>query len=235
MKGEIPVVVPADYKPTKPVHGFFHVAAMLGGELIAAELHGRLMQSGLYEASTAIHVVIVGDTSQKDRLVDYIFSRHDKYDIFYTSSNLHDYEWPALCDMHDAANDVDMNCFYIHTKGASNCRPDVPVKIQENIRRWRDLMCYCTIGKFLECQYLLDSGHNTVGPLFKFGRHYAGNFWWTKSEHLKTLPYPEGNRMQAESWVTQDTDKGIFNQYAVDSNDLYGFDGNNPFKEYTRQ
>jgi hypothetical protein len=216
----------------KPVHGWFHVAAMLGGEYIAAELHGRLLQSGLYATSTAIHVSIVGSTEQAARLTDYIFSRHTKYDVFFVNSNLQEYEWPALVDMYKMAKNVDMNCFYIHTKGASNCRPDVPADIQKNIRCWRDVMCHFTIGDYKECQHLLDLGYDTVGPLFKFDRHYAGNFWWSKSSYLKTLPYPEGNRMQAEGWVTECGKPKVFNQFSVDSDDLYGFNGGNPFKEW---
>lgn len=229
------VTVPQNYKLLKPIHGWFHIAAMLGGDYIASEIHGRLMQSGLYEASTSIHISIVGDSNQKDRLIDYIFSRHSKYDIFYTSTNLEDYEWPSLVNMHKFAETNDANCFYIHTKGASNCRSDVSTSIQKNIRYWRDVMCYNTIGKYLECQYLLDSEYDTVGSLFKFGRHYAGNFWWTKTSHLRKLPYPQGNRMEAEGWVTNLSNVKVFDQFNVPSDDLYGFYTNNPFEGYTRQ
>jgi hypothetical protein len=243
--GERPVTVSENWKSTVPVQGWFHIAILEAGDHIASELHGRLIQSGLYRASTAIHVAILGDPVRARNLVEYVFSRHQKYDVHYVNENVTESEWASLKHLHKTAmKEDDFHAWYIHTKGASNCRPDVPFPIQRNIRRWRDVMCHYTIGDYKKCQYLLDSGYDTVGPLFKSNTgigvpHYAGNFWWATAKHIRRIPeLTEAqltNRSHAEAWVCS-PGGNHFNQYWIETSDLYGFEGNygdqGPFPGY---
>lgn len=208
------------------VHGWLHIACMYGGDLIAAELHGRLLQSGLYDATSTIHVSLLGDEYKRSRLIDNIFSRFSKYDVHYNDNNLKKYEWAALNHMHKTAQSQDnFNLWYIHTKGASNCRPDVPSNIQSNLRLWRNLMCYYVIGNHKQCNELL-LDYDTCGALFNKD-HYAGNFWWSTSNHVKQISEPTdlemSERMNAEFWIGK---KGNhYNLYKMPCNDLYGFNG----------
>jgi hypothetical protein len=240
--GEQSIVVPENWSPTVPVQGWFHIAAMGAGDYIAAELHGRLMQSGLYRASDIIHVTLLGDRAQSDRMNELIFSKHQKYKVEHISEDVTEYEWASLRHLYKTAKEgKDYHLWYIHTKGASNSRPDVPLSIQKNIRRWRDIMSHYTIGEHRKCRYLLKTGHDTVGSLLRWNTgciapYYAGNFWWATADYIRTLPEPEGNRSSAEGWISFPSVAGKhFNQFWIETMDLYGFSSNDdqgPFPGY---
>lgn len=197
---------------SKPTIGFFHVALMegLGGLTVAAEMHGRLLSSGLYAATDKIVVSILGDVRQAEHLVDYVFSRYDKYQVAHVSENLREWEWPTLASIKNVCSRVDCDVWYVHTKGASNCRPDVPGHIQRNIRNWRGVMCHDVMDQHDVCKYLLKE-YDAVGPLLYDGNehvpHFVGNFWWTKSSHVAKLAPVSGTliegRADAEAWVTR--------------------------------
>lgn len=187
------------------ITGYMHVALMHGisGHMITAELHGRLLSSGLYDASDSINVCIVGDGSET--IIDYIFSRYKKYVVRYVSTDLEEWEWPTLRCMYKDCQHHDGSVYYIHTKGASNCRPDVQPDIQKNIRDWRGVMSHYCISDYR--QRLVDLlSCDACGPFLSCNtdngyRYFAGNFWWAKSQHIRSLVYPQGDRMSAETWI----------------------------------
>jgi hypothetical protein len=218
----------------RPIHGWIHVACIENGDYVAAEMHGRIMQSGLYKVSDVIHVAIVGG-SRSETLVDYIFRRYPKYDIHYINEDAKVYEWPSLIHMHSMVKTSDLNCWYVHTKGASNCRVGVSDLIQNNIRSWRDLMCQHVMD-YKTCRLLLDSGYDAVGPLLRQdgAPHFAGNFWWATSDHLRKLSLPSredlNNRNMAEQWVCTAKDSKYYNLVHIEATDLYGFNSEKPFE-----
>lgn len=208
--------------------GYFHIALMhgLGGLMIASEMHGRLLDSGLYDATDIINVTILGDLKQADAIIDYIFSRYNKYHIRIIDNNLTLFEWPTLSSIYNdckiCANDV----WYIHTKGASNCRPDVPKWIQHNLRSWRSVMSYHVIFLHKSCKNLLSSGYDAVGPLFvEKPPYFAGNFWWAKASHIQTLKEPLGTRNEAEGWIGTNPKANFFSlcPFPIPGIDLYDF------------
>jgi len=219
------------------INGWMHIACMLNGYEIACELHGRLLQSGLYDVANKINISLVGNINQQVKLIGNVFSRYDKYKVIYQSENITNYEWPCLLHMQEHALG---SCFYIHSKGASNeTRPDVPVNIQTNLRLWRDLMCHYVISKHDLCNKIIDSGIDACGPLLTNSnstqQHFSGNFWWASDKHIKSLPVEvdRANRNKAETWITNMTGK-FYNLYEAPQNaDFYGFDGCvNPFGAY---
>ena len=191
-----------------PIRGYLHVATMYGGSLIAAEIHGRLMQSGLYEASEYIKVTILGPASTTDFLQEYIYNKYTKYKIINSSENFLEHEWPTLRELkQDTDNSPeDFNIWYAHTKGASNCRPDVDNRIQDNIRDWRENMSYFVFGEHKKCAELLDEGADTVGTLKWIDPvtrvpFYMGNWWWASSKHVKSLPQLIEDDRKTEGWL----------------------------------
>jgi hypothetical protein len=240
------ILIPENWKSKKPIKGWIHIATMGSGDLIAAELHGRLIQSGLYEASDIIYVTILGDIEKRNHLTNHIFNKYKKYNVHHYSENFQEYEWPSLLHIKKIVDlNEDFNCFYIHTKGASNCNYTIPEIIQKNIRCWRNLMCFYTIGQYKQCQYLLDSGYDTVGSLFKKNKpenyenyldHYAGNFWWSTSNYIKQLPEITSEmliiRNKAEYWICDKLNGKHFNQLHIETSDFYGFNNEDPFINY---
>ena len=212
-------------------HGFFHVALMngFGGLAIALEMHGRVLESGLYDASDRIHVGIVGDLSQASFLMDYVFTRYSKYAVEHISPNTLEFEWPTLQKMqeHCKANEDDV--WYAHTKGARNCRPDVPNRIQKNIRDWRGVMCHEVMSKHAECKQLLQE-HDAVGPLLsvdKWSPHFVGNFWWARASHIRKLFEIPNEKLKereyAEAWIGMVEGANLFGTTPTLPYDCYDF------------
>lgn len=209
--------------------GYLHVALMqgLGGLMVAAEMHGRLLSSGLYDATDIINVVLLGDQQQIKIIDDYIFSRYLKYKVRFTSNQLDLWEWPTLKLIYNDSKTSSDYIWYMHTKGASNCRPDVPNWIQHNLRSWRGVMSYYTINQYKNCIRLLGCGYDAVGPFFvKDPPYFAGNFWWSKSLHIRTLNKPIGTRNEAEGWIGTNKQANFFSlcDFPISGIDLYDFD-----------
>jgi hypothetical protein len=219
--------------PEPRINGWMHVCLMNNGYEIALELHGRLLQSGLYAAADNICVAMVGNAAagMQTRLIDTVFSRWPKYHVIYQVTDEHVYEWPCLMHMKDNAVG---SCFYIHTKGASNeCRPDVPPKIQTNIRTWRDCMSHFVIGQWRKCSKIVSHGnYDACGALYDHNEHgkiFAGNYWWGSEHHIRSLEIhtdADGiNRNKCEEWITSKPGN-FYNLYAApDKIDYYGFNG----------
>ena len=214
---------------------------MYDGLEIFWELDGRLKSSGLMDASDHINLSLVGDRSQKDRIIQYALP-HSKYCLIY-NGELTAYEWPALlysaqdCENSDAV-------FYAHTKGSSNqSRQDVPPNIQRNLRIWRDLMSYHCFNHWALCNRIVTGGHDACGALYSPGNgidvlpHFAGNFFWTNGRHLKRLPkdVDRGNRNKCETWLGRGNFYNLYSAPVEHQNDYYGFDGTeNPFGDYKK-
>ncbi len=137
------------------------------------------------------------------------------------------YEFPALDWLWSKSRDEEFEVLYLHTKGVGN-----PSPFQEDWReymlhfvvdRWRDRVedlreADCTgVNLGGEWDPIVDRLSECGSPpewdkIFGL-RHYSGNFWWSKSSHLRRLPRPydwipgDGDfrrwRMACEMWVCQ--------------------------------
>lgn len=213
--------------------GYFHIALMhgLNGFMVANEIHGRIIESGLYDSTQTINVCILGDEFQANQINNYVFSNFSKYNIRYFSDNINLYEWPTLSTIKSDCLTCNNDIWYIHTKGASNCRPDVPARIQHNIRCWRNIMCYETIRKHENCKKLLTE-YDAVGPFYVEPTHYfAGNFWWAKASHIKNLKEPFGTRNEAEGWIGTCPTAKFYDLRPLPANDLDLYDFSNKYGE----
>ena len=209
------------------ITGYLHLAMMHGdsGLMVAAEMHGRIMQSGIYDASDKIYVVIVGNPGSAANAIDYIFSRYPKYEAVHYSDTVEWWEWPTLQLIRKHSLLTDGKVWYAHSKGVSNCREDVPDWIQHNIRVWRNVMSYYVLGEHKLCSDLLNM-YDAVGPLISqaYPKYFVGNFWWSKYSHIRDLPYPEGTRNEAEGWIGSGPSSKLIGLCdAPDDPDLYDF------------
>lgn len=95
---------------------------------------------------------------------------------------------------------------YHHIKGVQHA-PNA------GFHNWRrNMQRVCVLG-WRECVMALENGYDTAGAhwftpergALPGQRYWPGNFWWSKSEHLMTLPkLPEDKyerRYDAEDWV----------------------------------
>uniref|UniRef100_A0A6C0EZF5 Glycosyltransferase 2-like domain-containing protein n=1 Tax=viral metagenome TaxID=1070528 RepID=A0A6C0EZF5_9ZZZZ len=116
---------------------------------------------------------------------------------------------PMLCEIptinkiqHFSQTNPDCNILYLHTKGI--CYDDNNQKIND----WIDMMLYFLVEKYELCISKLDSGIQTVGCNYfdvKNPPHFSGNFWWSKSSYINTLPLliesEFAYRNDAEFWL----------------------------------
>jgi len=176
---------------------------------------GRMLEkidsSGLYDSSS-VNLIINGDRN----LLEMDLSR---YNVHQGHPDVSHHEFPALSKLWMDAKKSDFNALYMHTKGVSKPWPQVD--------DWTHFMTYFNVEKWEDrIQDLKDhecTGVNNFGnpedfnfhPMYwGYGKtpvHYGGNFWWSKSDHIKSLPdpyrTPDANfgrwRMMCEMWVCQ--------------------------------
>jgi hypothetical protein len=101
------------------------------------------------------------------------------------------YEGQCLNLIHKMSMDDNFDILYTHSKGVT--MPEVI-----SVSNWREILSYFTITKWKKCIKWLEVSEvvgiidnparkemNTGHPIFP-----SGNFWWSKSEHIRNLPDP---------------------------------------------
>lgn len=191
--------------------------AMIGSvNQVLFDLLTRIKQSGLYDSANKIYLVFNGDRKQLSfNLVD------DKYVIIDANIDISKCEFPTLELIWQHSQTEDLNILYLHTKGVT--KPGY-----QQIVDWTNYLSYFNINEWKDRLKDLEendcSGVNLIGnpddinqhpSTWGYGKaplHYSGNFWWSKSSHIKKLPsisnwLPDGNflrwRVMAEMWLCQ--------------------------------
>ena len=161
--------------------------------------------SGLYDKLDYIFIVALGKQI-KLPFLDY------KIKLIYTSSNCLKNEYPAMNLIKYISDKLNFNVkiLYIHVKG---------VLQKPHSYEWRKYLEYFLIEKHDICLQSLNSYHCVgVNQQYylddenKYRNHFSGNFWWTNSYYIKSLPniIKSCDRYIYEHWLIGDlsrTDK----------------------------
>jgi hypothetical protein len=189
----------------------------------------------IYYKNTMIDIRLINLLDQ------YLSNENDnvkKYNIrLLGHANLYEKELLNIIRFDSINTKSDFYCWYIHTKGVSNRHQGEDRKhLQNNINSWRLIMEEGVIWNWKQCYSKLDS-FDTIGikyeehihdsggnPMPFKGRFYSGNFWWSKSEYIKTLSIIEipSNYLSSEMWIC--SGNGIF--YELFSTNLNGYTDN---------
>lgn len=172
---------------------FYHVYQYQGWTELVEDQLKILHSSGLYDASTFIHIGVNGNKP-------FPFLEN-KYKIVYNEST--ELEEAATLEAlrEFCADNNKWAVLYFHTKGITQKTPETT--------DWRELMEYFCIERWEDCLDKLQE-HETVGCLYMddcylgFYPHYSGNFWWARSEYTKTLNHDyltTGIRNNREFWI----------------------------------
>jgi len=224
-------LAPWEPMPEPPVVGAYHVAMMNDWKRIVNEQTKRLIDSGLLERTGRVLIGVVGGELKAGHLDRRLAAKA----TIVCSPDLKRFEFHTLKLLRDYAPGRDFKAWYIHTKGVS--RPgqgdEAPVAgrhVQSASRRvveeWRDLMEHFIVDRFEHCLRELDScdacGINLREKNSK-KTHFAGNFWWSKSSHIETLPKVDNlnwkDRFAAEKgWVCR---SGVHRSFFDMPGDLY--------------
>lgn len=151
-------------------------------------------------------------------------------------------EIPTITKLYNDCQKEDLKVLYLHSKCVSALvnnllKQPLPSKFK-NRYLWRQFMNYGVLTNWKKCTEALDT-FDTAGIDYKDNPpHYSGNFWWTKSEHVRSSANPSdpqwwekfknssddawirniSDRFAAEFWVCSKPNTKAFN---VQSNEGY--------------
>jgi hypothetical protein len=213
----------------KKINIYINIAVVGSVNKVLNNLINRIKESKLYDNCDKINLIINGSPNLL------VLDLSDKkYKIFNPNSNIFKCEFPTLKQIWEDSKSNDNYILYLHTKGVT--KPNHP-----NIEDWTNYLAYFNINKWEDRIKELEeydcTGVNFFGnpedlklnpATWGYGKapqHYSGNFWWSKSEHIRKLPNPmtwppNDNysrwRVMCEMWLCQSQDSKYYNAYSSD-------------------
>jgi hypothetical protein len=209
----------------QPIFGVYHICTINRWQSIVDSQVKLIADSGLYDKTMKIFVTITGPECMNVVLPA-------KYEIVHQAEDKSKFERLALNYMLAFCKDLSQptKIWYIHSKGARfNMTTDSLT--YNNVSAWRQYMEYFVIGQHDKCIEALDT-HDTCGINLRDwpSIHYSGNFWWAKSEYIKTLkplsvhdPNVPADRwymdwyLSPELWIGSNTDPCVTHHSLHDS------------------
>jgi glycosyltransferase involved in cell wall biosynthesis len=195
-----------------------------------------IKESGLYDKlkTESIRLHYYGDREQSNKLFNLV-NKHDrdgKIILNYIQNN--NYEYPTIQELHKFSLENHSYVLYLHLKGVWSTAD--ASKNKEAIISWRKCLEYFNIEKWSDCVQKLNEGYDVVGALYNYDEKeplFRGNIWWSTTEHIKKLKYPEYDasknpypeddgtwcRVECEKWINTIPNK-FYNFYTAKD---YGF------------
>ena len=175
----------------RPLTHFYHLY-QAGNWVEAVTEHTKaLVDSGLADELSEVRIGLVGTDALAPATV---FLDHGIQPVFVACAP---FQWEQLTinKIREHVIRSDDYVLYAHTKGSAN--------ESELNTAWRRSMTYYMVMCWREAvEHLSDV--ETVGcHWIEEGNHWGGNFWWARSQYLRTLPKPSDlSRFFAESWMS---------------------------------
>lgn len=173
---------------------FWHICGINDWELIVRDQLRSIENSGLLDNISKCFVTYLGNNKNE---ISWLVKANKKIVLSKYSDNLYEYERLCLHDMLSWSKKNKANILYIHAKGVSRGNDDAYIK--NNIWEWRKMMEFFLIENYQICLKnlvnndaigcnLIDMGNFVCLKDEKHRLHFSGNFWWSKTDHIKTLP-----------------------------------------------
>lgn len=184
------------------IRGVLHVCQVGDWKRSLSILMKSIMSSGLYDASESIDFCVLSPQGVVDALPQLPKTR-----IHWMGTPAL-YERPTLLHLRSkAVNDADpVYYWYVHTKGLRW----FGTEREQPVLDWIQLLLYWNVDKWKKAVTELDTGFDVYGcnqtdvPI----NHYSGNFWWSTSSYLKTLPDTIGDGYNdPEFWIMRSNPK----------------------------
>lgn len=169
---------------------YIHVCCINNWKEIFGKLLSDIRASGLYDKVTKIRCSILYIAEDFTLFID------PKIEIISKSIDLSLYETPTINALYADALKEDFNVLYLHTKGVKH------MGMNPHVTDWVKYMSYFNIYRHELCMEMLKD-YDAVGVnLHTSPTHFSGNFWWSKSEHLRKLqPCTYDKYCSPEFWV----------------------------------
>lgn len=182
---------------------YFHICRMNNWKEIVEKLWTDICASGLYEKVTEIRAVAVGATKESPPP----FFSDPKFRLLYESDDASNYERSTLNLLYTHSVDAvdDFQALYIHSKGVTHNNK------YPGVTDWTNYLSYFNIYKHDFCREQLLSNDAVGVNLTNVPQvHFSGNFWWSKSSHIRTLSVCNDPAYLApEFWITK-KENGVY-------------------------
>ncbi len=203
----------------KKINIYINVAVAGNVNHVLADILNATLKGGLYSACNQIYLIINGDIKNISLNLSI-----PKIKLISANTDISKCEFPTLEKIWNDCQKEELIVLYLHTKGVT--KPG-----NQMIKDWTDYLTYFNVIKWQDRFFELDNydctGVNLGGnkddinespETWGYGKaplHYSGNFWWSKSSHIKSLPnpinwLPDNNffkwRVMAEMWLCQNSE-----------------------------
>lgn len=169
---------------------YIHVCCINNWKEIFGKLLSDIRASGLYDKVTKIRCSLLYTVEDFTIFID------PKIEIIYKSTILSLYETPTINILYEDALKENFNVLYLHTKGVKHNG------MNPHVTDWVNYMSYFNIYKHELCLEMLKANDAVGVNLHITPAHFSGNFWWSKSEHLRKLsPCIYDKYISPELWV----------------------------------
>jgi len=183
---------------------FFHICTVNHYREIVAHISQRLHDSGLGRVVTTLYYCLSGPDAENepDPVRDLLPNGWNAV-LLQRQRHRADFERLTLHIMAKeaarAGNDDAFYTLYVHSKGVTKTHH------LHQTKAWRNLMLTFVADYWPLCLSALETD-----PLRAVScnlhhwpsRHFSGNYWWTSSEYLQTLPTPIGPAyLDPEMWI----------------------------------
>jgi len=179
---------------------YLHVCTLNNWVDIVSSIFKRLDENNAFDHIDQLRVSILGD---KQALENDIWNFHPKIVICQHNTNKLLYEKFTLDRIRDDAinSKNEFYVFYLHSKGVTDVWQNHDMTRKNSI--WRNEMIHA--GFFNLKDTLLNLKHvSAIGTRLKnmgIGAHFSGNFWWSKSTHIKLLEPVLPKYLDSERWI----------------------------------
>jgi hypothetical protein len=182
----------------KNVYGVYFICC-INNYLEVVEEQLTILEKGLLNITNKLIIFITNYKNNNTELDELLlkFNKNNKFVIIASENNL--YEKFAINNYKKYIEDADYYIYYFHTKGLKE--PNDPLLNIFTSRR--KLLNYYTLEKFY-VNIILLKDYDAVGCSLNLypKKHFSGNFWWSKSEHVNTLsPTINDNYLSPEMYI----------------------------------
>lgn len=205
------------------IFGFYHIFAVNNYEYIITDQINNLKSSGLFDKTDTLTISIIGNESSVSfakLTIEKQLNKTDlnKVNIITLQNNV--YESAILNEILRLSTIDDFYCYYFHTKGVSITNQNVSFyhgldykTVSSSCEAWRKAMEFFVFENYEVCINELNNGVDAVGMNLRTAPklHFSGNFWWSKSDHIKKLQPIKNSkdRYSCEFWLSS-CDRGVF-------------------------
>lgn len=191
----------------RKIYGIYFICCIGNYYNIVLEQLNKIIDSGLYENTENIYCFICMKTNDIIELL----STYTKIKIISTD---------AINNFRDYLPDVLYYIYYLHTKTIT--------RSDQWFTDWRILCEHFTIYKWKLNISLLKKNDAVGINFFQYPKlHFSGNFWWSKSEHIKQLKSIGDKYLAPEMFICSNVNGkyvSMYNLFSLGNNhppDLY--------------